>query len=254
MTIIDTNLTGLFRCAQAAGRVHQMGLQAESLEDLEQILRVIGDEMEDMGVHFAGVTLNLIDEEKDAMTSYAVSYTSTRRGRGPRTARPMEISPIQAHSSMRTLVSHWRRNRVWEREPDAEYLNLLQQHPNLGSSYHPSLVIDIPFTQGTLTAGLLTDQFVRTHDLIALMQALVLPLSSAIRGLVRAEVLMSQLERAHADLQTDEPDAEGAEANPLLGLAADSDALQIGQEYRNLPAASRDLVRSFINRIVTKEQ
>jgi PAS domain S-box-containing protein len=242
------------RCYQAAGRVHQMGLQAESLEDIEQILRIIGDEMEDMGVHFSGVCLNLIEEESDTLTSYAVSYTSARRGRGPRTAAPLQL-PIQAHTSTRTLVSHWRRNRVWEREPDTDFFNLMQQHPNLGSSFHPSLVIDVPFPQGTLSVGLLSDQFIRTHDLINLMQALVLPLSSTIRGLTRAEALMSQLERAYADLQADNPASKDPQStNVLLGLAADSDALQIGQEYRNLPAASRDLVRSFINRIVVTQE
>ena len=51
------------------------------------------------------------------------------------------------------MVSHWHRDKVWEREADEDYRQMTQEiFPD--SIYRPGLLIDKPFAQGMLGLGL----------------------------------------------------------------------------------------------------
>ena len=54
------------RCQQAVYRVQRAGLEIQKTHDLGQVVCILGDELEDMGLQFEAVGLQIIDEEKSA--------------------------------------------------------------------------------------------------------------------------------------------------------------------------------------------
>jgi hypothetical protein len=105
------------------------------------------------------------------------------------------------------------------------------------------LLVDVPFEQGTLSAGLAADQPVRTQDLVAALQELALPLSATLKRLQQVESLLAQLNRHQGIAQA------GAPGGASLDFCADPDAVQVGQAYFRLAAPQRDLARAFLRRL-----
>ena len=185
------------RIQQAVSRVQQAGLEAEKMDDMAKVVRITSDELEDMGLPFDVVGVNIIDEEKDRLLSYC-AYPESRGYRSFCDLLPLKEA-LEQHAPIRGLVSHWRRNKVWERETDAEFIEMMRQS-SMGDSYNPGLVVDVPFAQGTLVMGLPAAQPAHTNDIIALLQALSQPYSCILKRLQEIETLLGQLQEARGEL------------------------------------------------------
>jgi PAS domain S-box-containing protein len=229
------------RRQQAALRLHQAGLQIEGLSGLGQAVRVLADELEDMGLPSAAVSLHLIDEAGDRLTT----FTACPESRGARSYHNTIAlkQALELHPPLRRLVSHWRRRRVWEREPDADLLQFLRRYSGLGETYAPRLLVDVPFEQGTLSAGLVADQPVRTQDMVAALQELALPLRTLLKRLLQVEAVLAQLNRSQGTA------LPGAPGDAPLDFVADPDSVQAGQAFFRLSSPQRDLARAFLRRL-----
>lgn len=186
------------RCQQAVLRVHQVGLEVEKMDDLIKVVRIMCDELEDMGISFEAFGLNFIDEQSDR---YFV-YTAYPESRGYRTFQDRHSLQefLERHAAIRGLISHWRRNKVWDREADDEYLQMMRQS-SMGTSFHPALVVDVPFAQGTLFMGLSAKSTTRTEDLVSLLSALSQPAACILKRLQEIESLTEQLQEIRKELQ-----------------------------------------------------
>lgn len=186
------------RCQQAVSRVQQAGLEAEKLNDMTRVIRIMCDEVEDMGLPFEAIGINIIDEEGDRLISY-YAYPESRGYRSFQDTYSLQEA-LEHHAPVRGLVSNWRRNKVWEREADAEFTEMIRQS-SLGTSYTPALVVDVPFAQGTLVMGLPPARTVRVDDVVTLLRALSQPLSCIIKCLQEIEALLAQLQKAGGEHQ-----------------------------------------------------
>lgn len=181
------------RSQQAVARVQQAGLEAECVDDLGKVVRIMCDELEDMGMAFEAVGINVIDEARDQLLCY-FAYPESRGYRSFHDALPLHEA-MDRFSAVRLLVSNWRRSKVWEREPDEDFFRMVGEG-SMGTSYQPALVVDAPFPQGTLAMGLQATRTVRVDDVEALLQALSQPVSCILKRLQEIESLMAQLEEA----------------------------------------------------------
>ena len=184
------------RCQQAVSRVQQAGLEADRIDHMAKVVRIMCDELEDMGLPFEAVGVNIIDEENDQFISYA-AYPESKGYRSFQDARSLQQF-MQSHAPIRGLVSHWRRNKVWEREADEEFAQMVRES-SMGSSYSPALMVDVPFPQGTLVMGLSSTRTVRVEDVATLLQALSQPLSCILKRLQEIESLTVQLRQARGE-------------------------------------------------------
>ena len=168
------------RCRQAVERILRTGMEVDSLEDFPKAVRVLADELADMGQPFDAVGVNIIDEE----ANYITSYCAFPEGRGYQSFRdslPLQQALVE-HAPVRSLVSHWHRDKVWEREVDEAFVQMVRQS-TLGPSYNPGLLIDVPFAQGTLALGITIGCSVRSAETVALLQSLSRPISFVIKHL-----------------------------------------------------------------------
>lgn len=186
------------RCQQAVTRAQQAGLEAAQLDDLGKVMRVISDELEEMGVPFEGVGVNVIAEAEDRL----VVYTAVPEIRGYRQfqdAYPLQAS-VDRHASIRGLVSHWRRGKVWDREADEDYLTVIGRS-SLAGAYGPAAVVDVPFAQGTLFLGLPATPVVRGEDIVAVLSSLGLVVSGVLKRLQEVEALKNELAEMRKELR-----------------------------------------------------
>ena len=138
-------------CQQGAFRVLQAGCEAEKVRDLGTVVRIIGDELEALGVQFEAVDLQVIDEQRNLFACYR-AYSAARGYHSLQNAVNLQES-VGRFASLQRLVSHWHRDKVWEREADEDFRQMTQEiFPD--SIYRPGLLIDKPFTQGMLGLGL----------------------------------------------------------------------------------------------------
>ena len=185
------------RCQQAVSRVQRAGLEIEKAHDLGKVVRILGDELEDMGLQFEAVGLQVIDEEKNLLTSYH-AYPEARGYRSFQDAIGLQDS-LERFAPLRGLVSHWHRSKVWERETDEALLQMVRT-TSLGSTYRPELLIDVPFTQGMLGLGLSSGNPVHTKRVVAMLSELAQPISFIIRRLFEIQSLREELEAAREQL------------------------------------------------------
>ena len=246
LSLIRDNMST--RIQQAAHRIHQVGLQVDALADTARLLRAIGDELDDLGVRFARLGLNLIDEDDGTLRSFT-SFSLGRQGEFDQESVPADLA-LEAHSPLRAVINHWRRQSIWEREAGSESVRPLHQDTALLGA-EPEVLVDVPFRQGTLSVWLLADQPIRNHDLMTLMQAMSQPLEAVFKRLMQVDALLLQLRNAHEQLQGQSEDEDRLDDS--MGLVTDADALNLGRDYRALSAADRDLVRSFVRQLSTKQ-
>ncbi|MCC7263075.1 MAG: response regulator [Candidatus Latescibacteria bacterium] len=121
-------------------RVHRAVLEMEEVGDFTNVVQVMAQSLEAMGVRFDGVGVNILNEEAGFSTS-----TSVLRGR---------VEPVQSTDPLdspvaQQLLQHWRRGEVWERGPEPDELVIEEVE-----GYRPAVVIDLPFAEGTLAIGL----------------------------------------------------------------------------------------------------
>ena len=138
-------------CQQGAFRVLQAGCETETVRDLGKIVRILGAELEAMGVQFEAVDLQVIDEQRNLLACYR-AYSAARGYRPLQNVVNLQES-LGRFASLQRLVSHWERDKVWEREADEDFRQMTQEiFPD--SIYRPGLLIDKPFAQGMLGLGL----------------------------------------------------------------------------------------------------
>jgi PAS domain S-box-containing protein len=184
------------RCHQAVNRVQQAGLETESLPQLGKVVRILGDELEDMGLSFESVSLRIIDEGKNLLTSF-YALPEARGYRSFQEAVPLQES-LDQHAPLRGLISHWHRSKVWEREADAAYAQMIDK-THLGPSYRPELLLDVPFEQGFLGVGL-SAQHVRREALVDILSDIAHPISLIVKRLAQLQSLRDQLEQRPGNL------------------------------------------------------
>ena len=185
------------RCQQAVSRVQRAGLEIEKAHDLGKVVRILGDELEDMGLQFEAVGLQVIDEEKNLLTSYH-AYPEARGYRSFQDAVDLQ-NALERFAPLRGLVSHWHRTKVWEREADEAFLQMAQE-TSLGSTYRPELLVDVPFTQGMLGLGLSSSNSVHTEHVVSMLSELAQPVSFIIKRLFEIQSLREELESTREQL------------------------------------------------------
>lgn len=184
------------RSQQAVLRVQHAGLDADRLEDMARVVRITADELEDMGLAFDGVGVNVIDEAGNRLIAY-MAYPESRGYRSFQEQRNLQEA-MDRYPALRGVVSHWRRGKVWERETDDEFLRLVQAS-TMGGGYRPAMLLDVPFRQGTLTMGLPAARAMRVEDTVRLLNALTPPLSCVLKRLLEIEVLTDQVRKLQAE-------------------------------------------------------
>ena len=138
-------------CQQGAFRVLQAGCDANKMRDLGKVVRILGDELEAMGVQFEAVDLQVIDEQRNLLACYR-AYSAARSYRSLQNVVTFQES-LGRFASLRRLVSYWNRDKAWEHEADEGYRQMSQEIFS-DSIYRPGLLIDVPFAQGMLGLGL----------------------------------------------------------------------------------------------------
>lgn len=179
------------RCEQAVLRIMQAGLEAESTSDLVKLVRILSDEIDDMGMSFEAVSMHIIDEGKDLLTSYyALPDSKGYRSFG-------EVVPLQKsldqHPPVRGLFSHWQRNMIWERGADEAFAGMVANTP-LGATYRPVLLIDVPFEQGLLGIGISREHSLRLKALTDILVQMAQPMSLIVKRLAQTQSLRDQLD------------------------------------------------------------
>ncbi len=178
------------RCQQTVARVQAAGLETDRLEDMVRVVRVMADELEDMGLAFEGVGINVIDETRDRLLVY-MTYPESRSYRSFQDQYALKDA-LEQYPTLRSLQSHWRRQKVWEREVDEDYRRLIEAS-SMEDTYHPDLLLDIPFPQGTLSMGIAAEQTIRVEDTVTLLRNVSQPISFILKRLMDIEVLAAKV-------------------------------------------------------------
>jgi len=179
------------RCQQAVMRIQHSGLEADSMSDLTKIVRILSDEINDMGQQFEAVSLHVIDEARDLLTSH-YALPESRGYRSSSEVMPLQKS-LDQYTPIRGLISHWRRNKLWERESDDAFFQMVSDSA-LGAEYKPSLLIDVPFEMGSMGIGLSEQSGLRRDVLVDVLKDLSKPISRVINRLAQLQQLRDQLE------------------------------------------------------------
>ena len=185
------------RYQQAIARVQRAGLEIDKTYDLGKFVRILSDELEDMGLHFEAVGLQIIDEEKNLLTSYH-AYPEARGYRSFQDAVDLQKS-LESSGPLRGLISHWRRSKVWEREADDAFLQMIEA-TSLSSTYRPGLLIDVPFSQGMLGLGLPPGSTVGTEHALSMLYEFAQLISLVIKRHYQIQSLCEELESAREQL------------------------------------------------------
>ena len=82
------------------------------MSDLTKIVRILSDEISDMGQQFEAVSLHVIDEAKDLLRSH-YALPESRGYRSSNEVMPLQKS-LDQYTPIRGLISHWRRNKLWD--------------------------------------------------------------------------------------------------------------------------------------------
>ena len=178
-------------CQQGAFRVLQTGCEADKVRDLEKVVRILGDELEAMGVQFEAVDLQVIDEQRDRLFCYR-AYSQARGYRSLQNVVNLQDS-LDHFASLRKLDSYWHRREVWEREPDEDYRQM-NQEIFLDPMYRPGLLIDVPFAQGMLGLGLPMGDPSNPEQLATILKEFAHSISLVVKRLFELQALREKLD------------------------------------------------------------
>ena len=181
-------------CQQGAIRVLQAGYEAETVCDLGKILRILGDELEAMGIQFEAIDLQIIDEQRNRLTCYR-AYSAARGYRSLQNEVTLQES-LGHFASLRRLVSHWNRRKIWEREADEDFYQMTQEIFS-DSTYHPGLLIDVPFAQGMLGLGLPRSGSGHPEQPATILSEFARSISLVVKRLFDLQSLREELDSTH---------------------------------------------------------
>lgn len=135
----------------ASDRVYRRILEMEQMEDFDQVVMLLAEQLRDLKVQFDAVGVNIIDEEAGTISGY--DLLADAEGKLLRT-----VDRIDSHPLIMELVAYWRRGEVWERAGDPLFDESMrtsfEKTSKVSPHYSPAVIIDVPFLQGTLAAGL----------------------------------------------------------------------------------------------------
>ncbi len=235
-------------------RVHRTILEMQQAEDFKIVAETISHALADLGLDIAGLSLNLIDENASTLKSYSVIAGGFKK-----------CVDIQSGlKNYRNLLLHWRHGEVWERSPNAEALAFYRN--NSDSTQPPAVIIDTPFTQGTMGIGVKDSQVGRNDSLIELMNEICTLLSLGCRRLVdfaarreANEALTQQKEeaeqanRAKSEFLANMSHEIRTPMNAVIGMTelAISNALDTTQrEYLDIAKQSAESLLDILNDIL----
>ena len=179
-------------CQQGAFRVLQAGCEAEKVRDLGEVVRILGDELEAMGVQFEAVDLQIMDEQRNLLACYR-AYSEARGYRSLQNVVNRQES-LGRFASLRRLVSHWHRRKVWEREADEDFRQMTQEIFS-DSMYRPGLLIDVPFAQGMLGLGLPMSGPGHPEQLATILREFARSISLVVKRLFELQSLRERLDQ-----------------------------------------------------------
>ncbi len=177
-------------CQQGAFRVLQAGCDADKMRDLGKVVRILGDELEAMGVQFEAVDLQVIDEQRNLLACYR-AYSAARGYRSLQSVVNLQES-FGRFASLRKLVSYWNRDKAWEREADEDFRQMTQEIFS-DSMYRPGLLLDVPFAQGMLGLGLPIGGPRRTEQLTTILGEFTRSISLVVKRLFELLSLREKL-------------------------------------------------------------
>ena len=180
------------RCQQGAFRVLQAGCQADRVRDLEKVVRILGGELEKMGVQFEAVSLQIIDEQRDHLFCYR-AYSEAHGSRSLQKVVNLQES-LDRFASLRTLASYWDRREVWEREPGEDFRQMTREVFS-DPIYRPRLLIDVPFTQGMLGLGLPMGDPSHPEQLATILDEFARSISLVVKRLFELQSLRERLDQ-----------------------------------------------------------
>ncbi len=178
-------------CQQGAFRVLLAGCNSDRMGDLGKVVRILGDELEAMGVQFEAVDLQVIDEQKNLLACYR-AYSAARSYRSLQNVVNLQES-LGRFASLRRLVSYWNRDKAWEREADEDFRQMTQEIFS-DSMYRPGLLIDVPFAQGMLGLGLPIGGPRRTEQLATILGEFARSISLVVKRLFELLSLREKLD------------------------------------------------------------
>ena len=178
-------------CQQGAFRVLQAGCDANKMSDLGKVVRILGDELEAMGVQFEAVDLQVIDEQRNLLACHR-AYSAARGYRSLQNVVNLQES-LSRFASLRRLVGYWNRDKAWEREADEDFRQMTQEIFS-DSMYRPGLLIDVPFAQGMLGLGLPIGGPRRTEQLATILGEFARSISLVVKRLFELLSLREKLD------------------------------------------------------------
>ncbi len=184
-------------CQQGAFHVLQAGCETEKVRDLSKVVRILGDELEAMGVQFEAVDLQVIDEPRNLLACYR-AYSEARGYRSSQSAITLQES-LGRFAPLRRLVSYWHRRKVWVREADETFLQMTREIFS-DSIYRPGLLIDVPFAQGMLGLGLPMGGPRHSEQLATILGEFARSISLVVKRLFELQSLREKLDSTHQPL------------------------------------------------------
>ena len=179
-------------CQQGAFRVLQAGCETDKVRDLGKVVRILGNELEAMGVQFEAVDLQVINEQRNLLACYR-AYSEARGYRPLQNVVNLQES-LDHFASLRRLVSYWNRCKVWEHEADEDFRQMTQEIFS-DSMYRPGLLIDVPFAQGMLGLGLPMSGPGHPEQLATILREFARSISLVVKRLFELQSLREKLDQ-----------------------------------------------------------
>ena len=179
------------RCQQGAFRVLQAGCEADKVRDLGKVVRILGGELEKIGVQFEAVDLQVINEQRDLLFCYR-AYSEARGYRSLQNVVNLQDS-LDHFASLRRLVRHWNRDEVLEHEADEDYRQMTREVFS-DPMYRPGLLIDVPFAQGMLGLGLPMGDPRHPEQLATILKEFAHSISLVVKRLFELQSLREKLD------------------------------------------------------------
>ena len=179
------------RCQQGAFSVLKAGCEIDKVRELEKVVRTLGDELEEMGVQFEAVSLQIIDKQRNRLFCYR-AYSEARGYRSLQNVVTLQES-LDQFASLRKLDSYWNRREVWEREPGEDFRQMTRE-VFLDPMYRPRLLIDVPFAQGMLGLGLPMGDPGHPEQLATILHEFARSISLVVKRLFELQSLREKLD------------------------------------------------------------
>ena len=179
--LITEQMRGQQKIEVAKAHVQDTIMAMGNRDDFAKVINAIGIAFSELGIADEGWGLNWMDENSNSVVSY--NYVGG-------ILQKKEVS--KSKGEIPTLLAFWRRNQVWERKIDPEL------YRGLGDEYTPSVVIDVPFSRGTLAVGLRAE-LSQNEDLIGIMREFCEQLSVAsvrVSDIEKREIALIGLQRS----------------------------------------------------------